>query len=386
MRVNRVLVVTTSALALFTGAGAPAAATPAAAPVASVTVESVSADRTAVTVSGLATAPIRYTVRMRGEVRSDNWKLRLVQPGARGTVPIMVPLEQVGGDASAGEFTGTLPVSAAHGPRLVPDAVIDGFFETPGEICMGTCGTPAPAAGPTVTVTATHAPKLTVAMRPSTIALPARTTYPARSPKVRLDVTLADTATGQAFATRERLAVRVGYRTPNGTCRTDGNIPTMPLDAKGTTSRTVTTDPETGARSSLDDAPHCAVLTGAATFADGTPSPRASVDDVMRFTTPIAVEAPGRWRADRSIPIKATVDTYAAHGHVTMQVQRLHGRTAWRTVAVTKARPLWGDSGFPNVGSVRIPAKGKGTAVYRVVATSSVGAMAPSTSKVFQVR
>lgn len=220
-------------------------------------VESVTADRTSVTVSGLKTEDVTYTVRVRNGGRRGTLLLSQKDAQGRTTAPNAVRVEVKPTDPNdytsrVLTMTGTLRVPAGVGPRLVVTGYSDPAYDLPGEPCGdNSCDDVAPASGPTLSVTSSHAPKLTVTMTPAAIALPARLASPAVSPKVRLDAKLVDSETGRPFTTSDALRVRVGYRY-NDHCYPDQNIADLPLGAAGTASRVVTTNPSTGVRSSVE--------------------------------------------------------------------------------------------------------------------------------------
>jgi hypothetical protein len=183
---------------VFAGLMAPAAnAVPeeVSAPDPALTVKSVSLGRTAVAVSGLNTVPVPVRVAAEYETTDTNpvyLNVFLNRTGGTGPARFMVAamLRLTTGTVRDGVWTGTLYVpSTANGTFKVTGVM-------QGQIIDGSDGsmtTPTPFAGPAISVTGVHLPRIGVSIIPKIV--PFGSPYRAR-------VAIIDSATGAAYGTR----------------------------------------------------------------------------------------------------------------------------------------------------------------------------------------
>ncbi|TDX08822.1 hypothetical protein [Kribbella sp. VKM Ac-2566] len=182
-------------------------------------ITSVALNKTSVAVSGLNTAPVTVTVKGVFDTGSSTDE----------KVPVNVILERTGGSGQAsvlfstnlvrntqsGTWTGPLQVPSTANGTFKVTGVMTGPFFPPNPPMTD----PTPYAGPSITVTGTHQPKITAVVTPKVV--PFNQPY-----SIRWAVT--DAQTGKPYGSRVRVALKtnsgcVEYFGPGYTHLTDTN-------------------------------------------------------------------------------------------------------------------------------------------------------------------
>ncbi len=191
-----------------------------AAPDPNLTVTDVTLSRTAVAVSGLNTVPIGVTVKAgynSAEPGDQNLTVYVILERTAGSGPLRwmfsTDLKRTAGTLNNGTWTGPLNVpSTGNGTFKVT-----GVMPRPFGVYFGDTTEPTPFAGPSVTVTGYHLPKITASVSPKVV--------PFGSPySIRWAVT--DAATGKPYGTRITVLLGVDNECAEGgglLVRTDTN-------------------------------------------------------------------------------------------------------------------------------------------------------------------
>jgi hypothetical protein len=275
------------------------------------TISQVTLDRTSVAVSGLNTYPINVTVK--GGYDSDepgdaNLVLNVVLQRTGGTGPlgsiVSTDLKRTAGTLRNGTWTGRLNVASTANGTFKVAGVMTGPYDAP---IAGTPVDPTPYAGQTITVKGTNLPKITAAVNPRVV--------PFGKP-YSITWAVTNTATGKPYGTR--IPIGLGVDTP---CAEGGS----PLYKTGTNG--VITKAYTAADAG---ALNCAHLYTDPYYIAGQwlfPARPAIVAAVPSKTSA---------RVGTIVPVNGSV-AYVT-GSCPVQLQRLYGRTQWRTVSTGAVR------------------------------------------------
>ncbi|WUJ73967.1 hypothetical protein OG809_12010 [Kribbella soli] len=301
MRITPVMA-TASLLGLFLGT-VPAAAQ--ADPDPNLTITQVTLDRTSVAVSGLNTYPINVTVKggYRSSVPDDTIVLNVILKrtggtGGRGDI-VSADLKLTGGTFANGTWTGRLNVASTANGTFKVTGVMTGPYGGPDP---GTPFDPTPYAGQTITVKGTNQPKITAAVNPRIV--------PFGKPYT-ITWAVTNTATGKPYGTR--IPIGLGVDTP---CA-EGGSPMYKTGTNGVITKAYTAN-DAGAL-------NCAHL-----YTD----PYYIVGQWLfpaRPTVIAAVPSKTSAKVGTIVPVNGSVANMI--GSCPIQLQRLYGRTQWRTVS-----------------------------------------------------
>lgn len=309
MSIARVL----AALVAVPLAGGLLGAVPAAqaAPDPDLTVSQVTLDRTSVAVSGLNTYPINVTVEAgyhSGDPADENLVLNVVLERTGGTGPradiVSTDLKRTGGTVASGTWTGRLNVASTANGTFKVTGVMTGPYGGPDP---GTPVDPTPYSGQTITVKGTNLPRITAAVNPRVV--------PFGKP-YSITWAVTNTATGKPYGSR--IPIGLGVDTP---CA-EGGSPLYRTGTNGVITKAYT----------ADDA-------GALNCAHIYTDPYYIVGQWLfpaRPTVIAAVPSKTSARVGTVVPVNGSV----AHltGSCPVYLQRLYGRTQWRTVSSGKVR------------------------------------------------
>ncbi|NUR95384.1 MAG: hypothetical protein HOV67_09010 [Kribbellaceae bacterium] len=309
MRIDRVV----AALAAVPLAGGLLGGVPAAqaAPDPYLTVTQVTLDRTSVAVSGLNTYPINVTVKAgynSPEPGDTNVVLNVILERTGGTGGrqdiVSTALTRTAGTVTNGTWTGRLNVASTANGTFKVTSVMRGPYGGPDP---GTPVDPTPYSGQTITVTGTNQPRITASVNPRVV--------PFGSP-YSITWAVTNSATGKPYGTG--IPIRLGVDAP---CAEGGS----PLYRTGTNG--VITKAYTAADASWMNCAHL--------YTD----PYYIVGQWLFPARPTVVAAaPSR----TSAPVGTIVPVNGSVAHMTgwcpVWLQRLYGRTQWRTVSIAKVR------------------------------------------------
>ncbi|MFG1906988.1 hypothetical protein [Kribbella sp. NPDC048928] len=275
------------------------------------TISQVTLDRTSVAVSGLNTYPINVTVKggyNSSEPGDANLVLNVVLERTGGTGPrsgiVSADLKRTAGTVQNGTWTGRLNVASTANGTFKVTGVMTGPYGGPDP---GTPVDPTPYAGQTITVKGTNLPKITAAVNPRVV--------PFGKP-YSITWAVTNTATGKPYGSR--ISIGLGVDTP---CAEGGS----PLYRTGTNG--VITKAYTAADAG---ALNCAHLYTDPYYIAGQwlfPARPAIVAAVPSKTSA---------RVGTVVPVNGSV-AYVT-GSCPVQLQRLYGRTQWRTVSAGAVR------------------------------------------------
>jgi hypothetical protein len=275
-----------------------------AAPDPDLTIESVTLNKTRVAVSGLNTVPITVTVK--GSYDTG-------QPDD-SDVPVNVILERTGGSGklrqllstdlvrneAAGTWSGPLNVPSTANGTFKVTGVMTGPFFPPSPPMTD----PTPYAGPSITVTGTHQPKITALVTPKVV--------PFNSPYT-VKWAVSDAETGKPYGTR----VRVFLGTDSGCVEYWGGRSTHLTDTNGVVTKAYEAEPITPIT--------CLLI-------PGTPTANAWLSFVP--ARPAIVSAvPSKTSAPVGTIVPVNGSVAGAPFNCPVQLQRLYGASQWRTVS-----------------------------------------------------
>ncbi|HWD78157.1 MAG TPA: hypothetical protein VG497_04735 [Kribbella sp.] len=311
MRIARV-VAALAAVPLVGGllGGAPAAQ---AAPDPYLTVTQVTLDRTSVAVSGLNTYPINVSVKAgyNSGYPDEDVVLNVILErtgGTGGTAGrqdiVSAALKLTAGTVTDGTWTGRLNVASTANGTFKVTSVMRGPYGGPDS---GTPVDPTPYSGQTITVTGTNRPRITASVNPRVV--------PFGQP-YSITWAVTNSATGKPYGTR--IPIGLGVDTP---CAEGGS----PIYRTGTNG--VITKSYTAADASWMNCAHI--------YTD----PYYIVGQWLFPARPTVVAAvPSK----TSAPVGTIVPVNGSVAHMTgscpVLLQRLYGRTQWRTVSTAKVR------------------------------------------------
>ncbi|HEY3556377.1 MAG TPA: hypothetical protein VGL05_02880 [Kribbella sp.] len=270
------------------------------------TVTQVTLDRTSVAVSGLNTYPVNVTVKAgyrTSEPGDNGLVLNVVLERTGGTGPrrdiVSADLKRTSGTLADGTWTGRLNVASTANGTFKVTGVMTGPYGGPDP---GTPVDPTPYAGQTLTVKGTNLPRITAAVNPRVV--------PFGKP-YSITWAVTNTATGKPYGTR--IPIGLGVDTP---CA-EGGSPLYRTGTNGVITKAYT----------ADDA-------GALNCAHIDTDPYYIVGQWLFPARPAIVAAvPSK----TSVRVGTVVPVNGSVAHVTgscpVQLQRLYGRTQWRTVS-----------------------------------------------------
>ncbi|TDD57517.1 hypothetical protein E1263_23285 [Kribbella antibiotica] len=276
------------------------------------TISEITLSKALVTVSGLATEQVAVTVK--GGYNSDDpadAKTTLhvflnSQDGGMVDFMVSTELKRTAGTVKDGTWTGPLNVTSSQNSTYKAVAVAIGGYGRP------FTGTPPESTqfdGPTLKVIGTHAPKLTALQVPKVVAV--------GKPYV-IKWTVTDADTGKFYETQIRALTGIGKA-----C-SDGSAPFQP----GLTSPTGTIARAYQAADAK--LPHCFLL-------PNDPYDRAFLGyQVQRLGGVGAVPAKTSAKVGTNVPVTGSVG--GPPGRCRIDLQRLYGATAWRSVNTARVR------------------------------------------------
>ncbi|MEU4196749.1 hypothetical protein AB0E69_32930 [Kribbella sp. NPDC026611] len=275
------------------------------------TITQVTLDRTSVAVSGLNTYPINVTVKGgydSAEPGDQDTVLNVILDRVGGTGPrrdiVSAALKRTSGTLANGTWTGRLNVASTANGTFKVTGVMRGPYGGP---VYGTPVDPTPYSGQTITVKGTNLPRITAAVNPRIV--------PFGKP-YSITWAVTNTATGKPYGSR--IPIGLGVDTP---CAEGGS----PVFRTGTNG----------------------VITKAYTASDA-----GALNCAQLMTDPYYIAAQGLFPARPSViaaapsrtsaPVGTIVPVYGTFanmiGSCPIQLQRLYGRTQWRTVSLGTVR------------------------------------------------
>ncbi|MFC9687029.1 hypothetical protein ACFTSF_00695 [Kribbella sp. NPDC056951] len=264
----------------------------------------VTLSRTTVAVASLNTVPVTVTVEGSGHGESVYVRFKRVSGSGPEDEFFSMPLKLVDGNGNPGLWRGTLNVPSTANGTIEPDGVYSGEY-----IYGAEPGEPDPVSSPPVlTVNGTHVPKLTALITPKVV--------PYNQPWT-IRYTVTDSQTGKPYGTKLKLWVREDNR-----CVESLGNETSLTDASGNITLKYGASPN-------GDWLHCMML-------PGKPAPVGGIAALVK--RPAAISAtPSRTSAPVGtiVPVNGTV-THG--GGCPVNLQRLYGASAWRTVGTAKVR------------------------------------------------
>lgn len=285
-----------------------------------VVVGSITLSRASVAASGLATAPVTVTAAARATDSEPMETLTLAFQGEDPTPPgvqrdLLVPLTRVSGTATDGVWRGIAHVGSVHdGTLRITTAYRDACW---------TCGAepiPIPVNGPSLTVRGSHVPRISIKPTPNPIALSARS--------ATLRATVTDSTTGRPYASPvtvwfdyESMCVEYGARYPHVT---RGGVARLVLDTRRDKSMLLGL--------------HCAFVYGPEDSA-GDKVPLVVDGAWFDVTSTVTIRpAAHSVRVNRPLVIRGRIADASSLDFLNVKVQRLVGRTRWRTMVTADAR------------------------------------------------
>jgi hypothetical protein len=321
-----------------------------AAPDPALTIESVTVNKTSVAVSGLNTVPITVTVKGKYDTGS---------PTSDAKVPVNVLLERTGGIGQMRHLLSTnLPRNQATGtwtgPIQVPSTA-NGTFKVigvmTGPFYPGTAGMsdPTPYAGPSISVTGTHQPKVTALVTPRVVQY---------NQPYTIKWAVSDAQTGKPYGTR----IRVELNTDSGCVENFGPGYTHVTDTNGIVTETY---------------PGVSITPITCLLLPGSPDAIGWLSFVPKRQALIAA-VPSKSSAPVGTVVPVNGSVSGGPFNCKVHLQRLYGASQWRTVSSGATRA----SGRFTVNAQ--PAY-RGLIPYRVY-LPACGSIVPGVSKVFYVR
>lgn len=294
---------------------APAVGTNAAA----LEVGAITLSRSSVAASGVATVPV--TVTAQAKTTDSEPMSRLViaferdRPPPAGVLPaLFVTMERVSGTPTDGVWRGVAHVGSVYDGTLTATAALR-------DPCW-TCGTDvlsADLAGPSIRVRGSHIPRIQVAAVPNPIALSARA--------ATVRATVIDSDTGRAFAK----PVTVWFAFDN-VC-VEGEATTSRATVGGVARLALDVRRDKNALLGL----HCAFLYGPKDTA-GQKVPLVANATYFDVTSTVTIRpAASSVRVNRPLRVSGTIADARSLDVLTVSVQRLTGRSQWRTLATATA-------------------------------------------------
>lgn len=285
-------------------------------------VGAVTVSRSAVAVSGVATVPVTITARATyaaapGDPPDSAGMSVLALVLDNGPLPprpqsgqgLVVPLVRVAGTPRDGTWRGVAHIgSVRNGTLRVVGAWADPCF---------TCGQmfePTPVDGPTIGVDGRSIPRIALTLSPDPVALTA--------PSVTLRATVVDSGTGRPY----RAPVRVWFAHDNVCAEgeafvsraTQAGVATLRLDTR---------------RDKLMRWLQCAFVYGPATDSTGAKVTLVATGAHFDVTTTLTLTPAARSvRAGRPLVVRGRVAGAASVDYLQVSVQRLIGRSQWRTL------------------------------------------------------
>ncbi|MET7278675.1 hypothetical protein ABZS29_10640 [Kribbella sp. NPDC005582] len=264
-------------------------------------VDSLVLSRGSVAVSSLNTVPV--TITLKGSAKPSDYDTFYVEFTGGQRKLYSMPLKLIKGTLDDGTWQGVVNVPSTANGTIKATRVIAGGHP----FGCGQCDFdyPVPVAGPTLAVTGVHIPKITATFTPKAVQV---------GQSFTLKWTVTDSQTGKPYGTRIRM-----------------NPTNEVACAEGTDTRTVLSDLSGSVTLKLSDSGslYCVRL-------PGNPAPIASAATYIP-TLPAITAAPAKTSAavGTIVPVNGTV-AYASG--CTVNLQRLYGATAWRTVGTAKVR------------------------------------------------
>lgn len=331
-------------LGLATGAVVAAQA----APDPDLKIDSVTLNKTSVAVSGLNTVPVTVTVK--GSYDSDN--------PDDSKIPVNVILERTGGTGQQRTlFSTNLPRLANgtwSGPLHVPSTA-NGTFKVTGVITgpffpgSGSMTDPTPYAGPSISVTGTHQPKVTALVTPRVVQY---------NQPYTIKWAVSDAQTGKPYGTR----IRVELNTDSGCVENFGPGYTHVTDTNGIVTATY---------------PGVSITPITCLLLPGSPDAIGWLSFVPKRQALIAA-VPSKTSAPVGTVVPVNGSVSGGPFNCKVHLQRLYGASQWRTVSSGATRA----SGRFSVNAQ--PAY-RGLIPYRVY-LAACGSIVPGVSKVFYIR
>jgi hypothetical protein len=285
------------AAALLTAPSAVAAPSTAQSPDPNLTVKSVTLGRSAVLVSGLNRVAVGVTVKAGYSDTETPLNVLFKRTGGVGPLKYMIAgqLKRTGGPLNDGTWTGTVDIpSTANGTFKV-------YGVLPGYLQAGDMTTETPFDGPSIAVTGVHLPKLAVQVIPRVV--------PFGSP-YQVKAVIYDSATAKPYGVRLPLVVAV-----DDACAERGGIPRL-TDTAGVL---YTSFPAVTA-----DWLNCVRVPGGGRFFDTLGL------GFFPLRPGIVAAIPSKTRVPVSTLVPVNGSVAGAPYRCPVQLQRLHGRTAWR--------------------------------------------------------
>jgi len=282
-----------------------------AAPDPNLTITQVTLDRTSVAVSGLNTYPINVTVKggyNSSEPGDQGLVLNVILKrtggtGGRGDI-VSAALKRTAGTLANGTWTGRLNVASTANGTFKVTGVMVGPYGGP---VFGTPYDPTPYAGQTITVKGTNQPRITAAVNPRIV--------PFGKPYT-ITWAVTNTATGKPYGSR--IPIGLGVDTP---CA-EGGSPMYKTGTNGVITKAYT----------ANDA-------GALNCAHIYTDPYYIVGQWLfpaRPTVIAAVPSKTSAKVGTIVPVNGSVANMI--GSCPVQLQRLYGRTQWKTVSSGSVR------------------------------------------------
>lgn len=282
-----------------------------------VTVGKITLSRSSVAASGVATVPVTVTASARVTDSEAMDTLVLGFIGRRsGQQPssLYVPLKRITGTPTDGVWRGVAHVGSVHDGTLKATRA----FRDP---CW-TCGGDVPSieiSGPSLTVRGTHIPRLTITAAPDPVALSAH--------RAELRARVLDSDTGAPYAKPVTVwfaydNVCVEYEATDARVTRDG-VARLVLDTRRDKRMLLGL--------------HCAYLYGPKDSA-GEKVPLTADGTAFDVTSTVTIRPAARSvRVNRPLTIRGTIADANSLDQLQVKVQRLVGRSQWRTLATAQA-------------------------------------------------
>jgi hypothetical protein len=272
-------------------------------------VESLVLDRPSVAVSSLNTVPVTITLKgTAGPSEYDSYYVAFERVAGSGPKDDLysMPLELIKGTPQDGTWQGVVNVPSTVNGTIKAVRVIAGGFLLGCTQCSEDY--PVNVNGPSLAVTGTHIPKLTTTFSPAVV--------PYNSP-FSIKWTLTDSQTGKPYGTK----LKVMLREDNGCVEGDFTTTTL-TDTAGSITK----------KYPAGNYVICFMVPGkpAPIFSDGAIPTRPGIVTA----TPSKASAP----VGTIVPVNGTAQSAY---NCPVNLQRLYGATAWRTVDTAKVRSSW---------------------------------------------
>jgi hypothetical protein len=268
-------------------------------------IESVTLDKTSVAVSGLNTVPITVTVKGSYDANANTQvNVLLERTGGTGQQYQLLSTN-LARNATTGTWSGPLNVPSTANGTFKVTGVMTGPFFPPNPPMTD----PTPYAGPSITVTGTHQPKITALVTPKVV--PFNQPYTIRW-------AVSDAQTGKPYGTR----IRVALQTDSGCVEYFGPKYTNTTDTNGVVTKAYPGDSWAPITCLL--LPGTPAANGWLSFVPARPA--------IVFAAPTKTSAP----VGTIVPVNGSVQG-PPYG-CPVQLQRLYGATQWRTVSSATVR------------------------------------------------